>query len=240
VSSSSAVTPGPSTCPGCTDPRPPALPPPPAAPPRHRPHRPHGRDRSPQARTESFVADEISSAGTDFIRACARNGAWGDEPACKPDSVPLRAVIIHLRPPLPAAFPRCSRTGRAAYPEARAGRPRTLPQTPWRPCGLAPGGVCRAAPVTRCAVVSCTAVSPLPEPVPVWGRFPGGLFSVALSRGSPRVGVAHHPALWSPDFPQLAPRSPGRLVQVNDSTPGSAPEATSRRATRARPRSHAS
>src|SRR3954471_22769665 len=30
----------------------------------------------------------------------------------------------------------------------------------------------------------------------------GGLLSVALSRGSPRVGVAHRPALWSPDFPR--------------------------------------
>jgi len=32
----------------------------------------------------------------------------------------------------------------------------------------------------------------------------GGLFSVALSRGSPRVGVTHHLALWSPDFPRRA------------------------------------
>jgi hypothetical protein len=30
----------------------------------------------------------------------------------------------------------------------------------------------------------------------------GGLFSVALSRGSPRVGVTDHPALWSPDLPR--------------------------------------
>ncbi|VXC14184.1 hypothetical protein PLANTIT3_61181 [Plantibacter sp. T3] len=30
----------------------------------------------------------------------------------------------------------------------------------------------------------------------------GGLFSVALSRGSPRVGVTHRPALWSPDVPR--------------------------------------
>ena len=47
---------------------------------------------------------------------------------------------------------------------------------------------------------------------------PGGLFSVALSRGSPRVGVTHHPALWSPDFPQLLlaaiiwPSRPGTSV----------------------------
>src|SRR3954451_24945964 len=30
----------------------------------------------------------------------------------------------------------------------------------------------------------------------------GGLFSVALSRGSPRVAVSDHPALWSPDVPR--------------------------------------
>lgn len=31
------------------------------------------------------------------------------------------------------------------------------------------------------------------------------MFSVALSRGSPRVAVSHHPALWSPDFPRRPP-----------------------------------
>ena len=45
----------------------------------------------------------------------------------------------------------------------------------------------------------------------------GGLFSVALSRGSPRVAVSNHPALWSPDFPRRDPkiptRPPGRLVR---------------------------
>jgi len=43
--------------------------------------------------------------------------------------------------------------------------------------------------------------------------FRGGLFSVALSRRSPQVGVAHHRALWSPDFPQISPRPPGRLIR---------------------------
>ncbi len=33
-------------------------------------------------------------------------------------------------------------------------------------------------------------------------RAAGGLFSVALSRGSPRVAVGDHPALWSPDVPR--------------------------------------
>jgi hypothetical protein len=46
-------------------------------------------------------------------------------------------------------------------------------------------------------VVSYTTVSPLPP-----DESGGGLFSVALSRGSPRVGVTDHPALRSPDLPR--------------------------------------
>src|SRR5882672_303350 len=40
-------------------------------------------------------------------------------------------------------------------------------------------------------------------------RRPGGLFSVALSLGSPPLDVIQHPALWSPDFPPLAVRQGG-------------------------------
>ena len=36
----------------------------------------------------------------------------------------------------------------------------------------------------------------------------GGLLSVALSRGSPRVGVTHHLALWCPDFHRVARTAP--------------------------------
>jgi hypothetical protein len=54
-------------------------------------------------------------------------------------------------------------------------------------------------------VVSYTTVSPLP---PAWhARSGGGLFSVALSRGSPRVGVTDHPALRSPDLPRRSRRT---------------------------------
>ena len=58
----------------------------------------------------------------------------------------------------------------------------------------------------------------LPHRFTLAGASTGGLFSVALSRGSPRVGVTDHPALWSPDFPrQLAAAAPagdpGRLRQ---------------------------
>ena len=34
------------------------------------------------------------------------------------------------------------------------------------------------------------------------GRAIGGLFSVALSCGSPRLAASQHPVLWSPDLPQ--------------------------------------
>jgi len=49
----------------------------------------------------------------------------------------------------------------------------------------------------RPLVVSYTTVSPLPR-----AEACGGLLSVALSRGLPRVGVTHRPALRSPDVPR--------------------------------------
>src|SRR5581483_11933515 len=62
----------------------------------------------------------------------------------------------------------------------------------------APGGVYQAARVTPNAgglLLHLFTLTRRPRP-------PGGLLSVALSRGSPRVGVADHPALRSPDFPR--------------------------------------
>ena len=82
--------------------------------------------------------------------------------------------------------------GRAALERLRRG-----PGGP--PLDLAPGGVCRAARVTP------GAGALLPHRFTLTSASTGGLFSVALSRGSPRVGVTDHPALWSPDFP----RQPG-------------------------------
>src|SRR5262249_45989193 len=67
--------------------------------------------------------------------------------------------------------------------------------------GLAPGGVCLAAasPRRRCALTApfhlclyATHVRSRHRPC----------VSVALSRGFPRVGVTHRPALWCPDFPR--------------------------------------
>src|ERR1700730_5090422 len=65
--------------------------------------------------------------------------------------------------------------------------------------GLAPGGVCRAARVTPDA----GALLPHRFTLTCAGKPAiGGLFSVALSCGSPRLGVTQHPALWSPDVPR--------------------------------------
>jgi hypothetical protein len=108
------------------------------------------------------------------------------EPACKPDSVP---VMNRRRPSIWAR--RC-RTGSCGLPGTMGRATRSL-------LGLAPGGVWRAAPVARGAggllhhrfTLACAATAAI-----------GGLLSVPLSVGSPRLGVTQHRALWSPDFPR--------------------------------------
>ena len=63
--------------------------------------------------------------------------------------------------------------------------------------GLAPDEVYRAASVAGSAVSSYLTFSPLPRRK----LRRGGMFSVALSVGSPPLGVTQHPALRSSDFP---------------------------------------
>ncbi len=86
---------------------------------------------------------------------------------------------------------------------------------------LAPGGVYRAARVTPGAgallphrfTLACDCGS---RPPPI-----GGLFSVALSCGSPRLAVSQHPALRSPDLPRQghAPNDAGtRLATTTQPT----------------------
>src|SRR5271165_5747723 len=95
--------------------------------------------------------------------------------------------------------------------EHRTGRPQALAQEaepggPLTFLALLRVGFTKPPGSPRALVVSYTTVSPLP-PWPAWGRtMGGGLFSVALSRGSPRVGVTDHPALRSPDLPHRASR----------------------------------
>src|SRR5271154_5808456 len=119
------------------------------------------------------------------------SAGWG-EPACRPGSVrPLARGGGH--PSGTAVADSLVRSTRGH----RAGRPRTLAQgTYGSPFDLAPGGVYRAAAVT------CSAGGLLHRRFTLTPLARGGLFSVALSRGSPRVGVTDHPALWSPDLPR--------------------------------------
>ena len=78
--------------------------------------------------------------------------------------------------------------------------------------GLAPSGVCLAIDVTINAVVSYTHLFTLTDLS--MRRF----FSVALSRGLPRVGVTHHFALRSPDFPRCQQTSAEQRGDPDDSS----------------------
>ncbi len=127
----------------------------------------------------------------------------GDEPACKPGSVdlPEQAATIHLGLPLPTAS-----CGLPAGSDGQSSSACAGPAPKCRPLlALLRVGFTEPPQSPGVLVVSYTAVSPLPG-----CEQPGGLFSVALSRGSPRVGVTHHRALWSPDFP----RPPFRVTAI--------------------------
>src|SRR6058998_251351 len=56
-------------------------------------------------------------------------------------------------------------------------------------------------PVTRPPVGSYPTFSPLPDGASPEINAAWRFFSVALSFGSPRLGITQRPALWSPDFP---------------------------------------
>ena len=79
------------------------------------------------------------------------------------------------------------RLGRAALERLRS-------RTGVRPLGLASGGVYRAIPVTRDAGALLPHRFTLTAAPENFGGG-GGLFSVALSRESPRIAVGNHPAL---------------------------------------------
>src|SRR5690606_36167831 len=72
---------------------------------------------------------------------------------------------------------------------------------------LAPGAVYPATPITRAPGGLLHHRFTL---TPTRRARRGGLLSVALSRGSLRVGVTHRPALWSPDVPRRAHASSRR------------------------------
>ena len=151
--------------------------------------------------------------------------------ACKPGSVPAfrQGTTIPLgRTSRRASRDQPGRQGGNAL--ASPGRIFTRPGRRPPLFGLAPGGVCPAAPVARGAVRSCRTVSPLPAGN--WGPCAGGLFSVALSLGSPPPAVSRHrisvePGLSSSDAACAASGRPavwpggdarrGRQCQGHDS-----------------------
>ena len=135
-------------------------------------------------------------------------GAHQAEPMCRPSndiegvSRPVGrvlcarsrgAAVIHLGLPLPTAS--CGLP--ASIGRAALDRSRREPLVPL--LTLLRVGFTKPPQSPAALVVSYTTVSPLPPRCRG-----GGLFSVALSRGSPRVGVTDHPALWSPDLPHRA------------------------------------
>src|SRR6478735_7220900 len=109
------------------------------------------------------------------------------------------ATAIHLGRPLLA--------GSSVLPAHSTGPVSRRPRTPIVRClDLLRVGFTEPLQSPGALVVSYTTVSPLPA-----AEAAGGLFSVALSRGSPRVAVGHHPALWSPDVPRQG-RGPDATV----------------------------
>ena len=127
------------------------------------------------------------------------SGAAG-EPACRPGSVhqPKLADGHPSRAAVASSLVRSTREHRAGRPQALAQAQRPKPQGP---SDLAPGGVYLAARITPGAggLLHHRFTLTAPALASCGG---GGLFSVALSRGSPRVGATDHPALRSPDFPR--------------------------------------
>ena len=155
----------------------------------------------------------IASCAAEWKRAVSAkpqvSGWAAGESACRPGSVhPLARAGGHPSGTAVAgSLVRSTRElGRAALKRSR------------RPCGrnhqgpsdLAPGGVYLAARITPDAGGLLHHRFTL-----TLGWAKGGLLSVALSRGSPRVGVTDHPALRSPDLPhRVSPaRPPGRLAR---------------------------
>ena len=106
-------------------------------------------------------------------------------------------------------------TGRLARPTRMTVWKRTCDKRVSSLFGLAPGEVYHAVSVTSDAVRSYRTLSPLPD----FHMTPGGLLSVALSRGSPPPDVIRHrvsmePGLSSPQSRNLERRPSGHLATL--------------------------
>ncbi len=133
-------------------------------------------------------------------RPSARPERSGLERTCKPGSVtaakPRRPVTISLGPRLPGAS--SSRPGSGCETGRLAPRPPPKERRRTSSClALLPMGFAEPDRSPGLLVSSYLTVSPLPAET----RSAGGLLSVALSLTLRPVGVTHHRAPWSPDFP---------------------------------------
>ena len=145
------------------------------------------------------------------IASSQGGGRRGARVDYKPGSVPLRRCRSsgedHSSRRRVAATLKHSHPGTASCLR-RSFERAALDSTPIRACsgkGLprrrSPG--CRAWALTpRFQPYRASALRSPRRPFPCGGTaLFGGVISVALSLGSPRVGVTDFPALWSPDFP---------------------------------------
>jgi len=148
-----------------------------------------GRCRSSRRRCR---CRQLDPRGSTCLNTCGPSGGWraglyagfctGLAPGGGHPSRP--AVARRLQRPTRGTCGRAARP--SAWPCSGWGLP-SRPGHPGRWCAL-------TAPFHPCLCRS-------------GGAAIGGLFSVALSCGSPRLGVTQHPALWSPDVPRTG-RSP--------------------------------
>ena len=124
-----------------------------------------------------------------FLAACSGAVPGGN---CNLFGFAEQAATIHLGPALPRDLGAAYLGPGSRRNESRGGQP-AIPAWPCSGWGLPshpglPGCWWSLTPPFHpCRLVKNTNV--------------GGLFSVALSVGSRRLGVTQHPALWSPDFP---------------------------------------
>ena len=127
---------------------------------------------------------------TDYAEPVEQNLRKVDGLADTPGSVLRIREELQWRPSI---YERRCRRPPAAYPDTRAGSPQPCPVWPCSGWGL---------PSRSGHPVRWWSLTPPFHPYPLWANQRGGLFSVALACGLPRVGVTHHPALRSPDVPR--------------------------------------
>ena len=152
-----------------------------------------------------------SAGGVAIASSPGSGGANATRVGCKPGPVPTPvtrkpARIIHLGDALLRRSSTLTRMLTNAFRRRfRAGRPQQHPYSSLLREGLAPPPVTRLSRVGSYPTISTLPVPPRRRPLTgaCGSSAIGGVVSVALSLGSPRVAVNDLPALWSPDFPPV-------------------------------------